>query len=260
MQEPEKIIEMEKDDEDHSMKIPTVEQLLDEPAEEFVVTADETKSLDVSESAGAQKNQNEIAEAKKPAEEFVVTADETKSLDVSELAGAQKNQNETAEAKKEPEKIIEMEEDAEDKSIKISTVEQLLDKVDKQNKAVQETSESTYDTESEIKVVKSYFTSRIPKLQDQIMHGTDESVDYESMPEDHLDHICEEVNSIHSKLGTMESSIIHQVSDEIKSTLPALVTTALKEQLYGLLSATLKDCLPLMIQESSQTHIQASSE
>nr|GFA39770.1 hypothetical protein [Tanacetum cinerariifolium] len=44
---------------------------------------------------------------------------------------------------REPEKIIEMEEDAEDKSIKISTVEQLLDKVDKQNKAVQETSEKS---------------------------------------------------------------------------------------------------------------------
>ncbi|GJX38635.1 hypothetical protein Tco_0251938 [Tanacetum coccineum] len=36
-----------------------------QPAEEFVVTTDETKSLDVSESAGAQENQNETAEAEK---------------------------------------------------------------------------------------------------------------------------------------------------------------------------------------------------
>nr|GEY45279.1 hypothetical protein [Tanacetum cinerariifolium] len=139
--------------------------------------------------------------------------------------------------------------------------------------------ESTYDIESEIKVVKSYYTSQIPKLQDQIMHGFDESADYESMPEDdlrpfsgfdvadsddtqgndvshsdhnfpdhnafaerlslpdHLDHICEEVTSLHLKLRTMESSIILQVSDGIKSTLPALVTTALQEQLPGLLSS-----------------------
>ncbi|GKF67643.1 hypothetical protein Tco_0197322, partial [Tanacetum coccineum] len=141
----------------------------------------------------------------------------------------------------------------------IPTVEQLLDEVDKQNKVVQETLESPYDTESEIKVVKSYFTSHIPKEQDQIMHDSDESADvqedsdYESMPEDdlrsvsgfeaaesdntqgndvshsdyifqddnasaerlslldHMDHICEEVSSLHSNLGDMESSIIHQV-------------------------------------------------
>nr|GEV34853.1 hypothetical protein [Tanacetum cinerariifolium] len=50
-----------------------------------------------------------------------------------------------------------------------------------------------------------------------------------SLP-DHMDHICEEVISLYSNLGDMESSIIHQVSAEIKSTLPALVTTALQEQ------------------------------
>nr|GEV01933.1 hypothetical protein [Tanacetum cinerariifolium] len=80
-----------------------------------------------------------------------------------------------------------------------------------------------------------------------------------SLP-DHLDHICEEVSSLHSKLDTMESSIIHQVSDGIKCTLPAFVTTALQEQLRGLLSDILRDCLPSIIHESMQTYIQASSE
>nr|GEY40939.1 hypothetical protein [Tanacetum cinerariifolium] len=131
------------------------------------------------------------------------------------------------------------------------------------------------------------------------MHDSDESADYESMPEDdlrsvsgfedadsdeiqgndvshskhtfpdhnasaellslpdHLDHICEEVSYLNSKLDTMESSINHQVSDGIKSTLPALVTTALQEQLHGLLSNTLRDCLSSIIQESLQTYIQA---
>nr|GEU51681.1 retrovirus-related Pol polyprotein from transposon TNT 1-94 [Tanacetum cinerariifolium] len=105
---------------------------------------------------------------------------------------------------------------------------------------------------------------QIPKLQDQIIHDSDESAACEPMPEDdlrsisgskaadsddiqgndvsysdytflnhnasikclsipnHLDHIRKEVSSIHSKLETMESSIIHQVSDGIKSTLLAL--------------------------------------
>nr|GFB03472.1 hypothetical protein [Tanacetum cinerariifolium] len=43
-----------------------------------------------------------------------------------------------------------------------------------------------------------------------------------SLP-DHLDHICEEVSSLHSKLETMESFIIYQVLDGIKSILPALL-------------------------------------
>ncbi|GKD94179.1 hypothetical protein Tco_1374016 [Tanacetum coccineum] len=67
---------------------------------------------------------------------------------------------------------------------------------------------------------------------------------------DHMDHICKEVSSFYSKLEDMESSIIHQVSAKIKSSLPALVTIALQEQLPGLLSATLKDCLPSILQES----------
>ncbi|GJR08156.1 hypothetical protein Tco_0790808 [Tanacetum coccineum] len=80
-----------------------------------------------------------------------------------------------------------------------------------------------------------------------------------SLP-DHMDHICEEVSSLHSKLGDMESSIIHQVSAEIKLSVPALVTTTLQEQLPGLLSDTLKDCLPSILQESLQTHILAVFE
>nr|GEU60713.1 retrovirus-related Pol polyprotein from transposon TNT 1-94 [Tanacetum cinerariifolium] len=55
-----------------------------------------------------------------------------------------------------PEKIIEMEEDAEDHSMKILIVEQLLDEVDKQINVVQETSEIPYDKESEIKQCNLY--------------------------------------------------------------------------------------------------------
>ncbi|GJY80399.1 hypothetical protein Tco_0493150 [Tanacetum coccineum] len=71
---------------------------------------------------------------------------------------------------------------------------------------------------------------------------------------DHLDHICEEVSYLHSRLGNMESSIVQTVSDEIKSSLPAMITDALKEHLPGILLATLKDCLPLIVNESLQTH------
>ncbi|GJS24112.1 retrovirus-related pol polyprotein from transposon TNT 1-94 [Tanacetum coccineum] len=84
---------------------------------------------------------------------------------------------------------------------------------------------------------------------DHIFQDDNASAERLSLP-NHMDHICEEVSSLHSKLGDMESSIIHQVLAAIKSSLPALVTTALQEQLPGLLSATLKDCLPSILQES----------
>ncbi|GKA58760.1 retrovirus-related pol polyprotein from transposon TNT 1-94, partial [Tanacetum coccineum] len=69
------------------------------------------------------------------AEEFVVIADETKSLDVSESAEAQENQNETAKAEKVlntiMEENVEEKEKAEDHSSDIPTVEQLLDEITK---------------------------------------------------------------------------------------------------------------------------------
>ncbi|GKA90446.1 hypothetical protein Tco_0812316 [Tanacetum coccineum] len=72
-----------------------------------------------------------------PAEEFVVIVDATKVLD----------QN-----------IME-EEDAGVRSLEEPTFEQIMDEVDKQSKAAQEEPESPYDTESEIKIVKSFKSS-----------------------------------------------------------------------------------------------------
>ncbi|GJZ23008.1 hypothetical protein Tco_0560467 [Tanacetum coccineum] len=239
------------------------------------------------------------------AEVTVAIDDATKSLVASELAEEQGNQLSATEAKKvldqnvEEEKdaeFVAMEEVAEEQSLEFPTVEQLLDEADKLNKAVQETPESPYDTESKIKVVKSFLTSHISELQDQTMHDSEETADIhedsdsdlQSMPDDdlrsvsgfdtadsddthenevsksdhifqddnasaerlslpdHMDHICEEVSSLHSKLGDMESSIVQQVSAEIKSSLPALVTNTLKEQLPSFLSDALKDTLQLL--------------
>ncbi|GKG44445.1 hypothetical protein Tco_0485883, partial [Tanacetum coccineum] len=64
---------------------------------------------------------------------------------------------------------------------------------------------------------------------DHIFQDDNASAERLSLP-DHMDHICEEVSSLHSKLGDIESSIVQQVSAEIKSSLPALVTNTLKEQ------------------------------
>ncbi|GJX11394.1 hypothetical protein Tco_0201253 [Tanacetum coccineum] len=208
-----------------------------------------------------------------------------------------------------PEKIVEKEEVAEEQTLEIPSLEQ-LEEVDNHNQAVQTTLESPYDTESEIKVVKSFLTSHLSELHDQTMNDYEVSADIQdnsdsdihSMPDDelrsvsefktvdsddghdndvstsdhvvqddyasaerlslpdHMDHICEEVSSLHSRLEDLESYIAQKVSDEIQSSLPSLVTNALKEQLPGILSATLKDCLLLIVKESLQTHISAASE
>nr|GEZ08404.1 hypothetical protein [Tanacetum cinerariifolium] len=124
-------------------------------------------------------------------------------------------------------KIVEMEEDAKDHFMEIPTVEQLLDAVDKQIK--------------------------MPKLQDQIMHDSDESVDYESMLEDdlrsvsgfedadsddtlgnevsHSDHTFSDHNDFVDRLSLpdhldhiCEKVIIHQVSDGINDRFARLET------------------------------------
>ncbi|GJR64140.1 hypothetical protein Tco_0010205 [Tanacetum coccineum] len=159
-------------------------------------------------------------------EELVVTAVPTKSLEASVTAEVQDNQLKATDTTEVPEKIVEKEEVVEEQTLEIPTVVQLLDKV---NKAAQETPQIPYDTE---------------RL---------------SIP-DHLDHICEEVSYLYSRLGNMKSSIVQTVFDEIKSSLPAMITNALKEQLPGILLSTLKDCLPLIVNESLQNHNLAVSE
>ncbi|GKA16338.1 hypothetical protein Tco_0696085 [Tanacetum coccineum] len=90
--------------------------------------------------------------------------------------------------------FVAMKEVAEEQSLEFPIVKQLLDEADKLNKAIQETLESLYDTESEIKVVKSFLTSHISKLQDQSMHDSEEIADIhedsdsdlQSIPDDDL--------------------------------------------------------------------------
>ncbi|GKG09955.1 hypothetical protein Tco_0338701, partial [Tanacetum coccineum] len=76
---------------------------------------------------------------------------------------------------------------------------------------------------------------------------------------DHMDYICEEVSSLYSKLGGMESSIVQQVSADIKSSLSALVTNTLKDQLPSFLSDDLKDTLPQLLKDSIKSFVLEST-
>ncbi|GJS59942.1 retrovirus-related pol polyprotein from transposon TNT 1-94 [Tanacetum coccineum] len=108
-------------------------------------------------------------------EELVVIAIPIQSLEASVTAEVQDNQLKAADTTKVPDKIIEKEEVAEEQ-------------------IAQKTPQSPYDTESEIKVVKSFFTSHLSEVQDQTMNDYKESAgiqedsdsDLQSMPDDDL--------------------------------------------------------------------------
>ncbi|GKD22530.1 hypothetical protein Tco_1224233, partial [Tanacetum coccineum] len=80
--------------------------------------------------------------------------------------------------------------------------------------------------------------------------------------------LCEEVSSLHFRLEDMESSIVQQLSrlvytpiyDEVNPSIPALVTSALKEHLPTLIFESLKECLPQIIKEAVQSYIPSVSE
>ncbi|GKE54448.1 hypothetical protein Tco_1489604, partial [Tanacetum coccineum] len=270
-------------------KAPTAKK----PKKKKIPSSTQLKVSNVSREMNPSSTTTYLQETK----EIVVTAVPIQSLEASIMTEVQDNQLKAVDTTEVPEKIVEKEEVDEEQTLEIPTVAQLLDEV---NKAAQETPESPYDTKSEIKVVKSFFTSHLSELQDQTMNDYGESAgiqedsdsDLQSMPNDdlrsvfgfeaadsndthdnevshsahtsqddiasaerlslpyHLNHICEEVSSLYSRLRNMESSIIQTISDEIKSSLPAMITNALKEHLHGILSATLKDCLPLIVKES----------
>nr|GEW01413.1 hypothetical protein [Tanacetum cinerariifolium] len=110
----------------------------------------------------------------------------------------------------------------------------------------------------------------------KITHDSDESTDvqgdsdYESMLEDDMRFVLEVKaadsddeqgnDMFYSDHIFQDDNAFVELSAEIKSSLPALVTTVLNEQLPGFLSGTLKECFPSIIKESLQTHITTISE
>ncbi|GJU88980.1 hypothetical protein Tco_1301403 [Tanacetum coccineum] len=186
-----------------------------------------------------------------PSKEVNAEATADKSyLEASVTIEVQDNQLKAANTTDVPEKIVEKEEVAEEQTLEIPTVAELLDEV---NKAAQETPESPYDTESKIKVVKSFFTSHLSEVQDQTMNDYEESAaaDSDDTNDNEVSHSAHTSHDI----ASVERLSIPDHLDYI-----SMITNALKEQLPGILLATLKDCLPLIVNESLQTYHPAISE
>ncbi|GKE39323.1 hypothetical protein Tco_1462728, partial [Tanacetum coccineum] len=155
-------------------------------------------------------------------------------------------------------KFMAMEEVAEEQSLEIPTVEQLLDEADKLNKAFQETQKSPYDTkivdihevsnsdlqsmpDDDLRSVSGLHTAdsndtykNKVSQSDHIFQDDHEFAERLSLP-DHMDHICEEVSSLHSRLGDMNF-----LSDALKDTLLQL----LKDSIKSSVSKSITDELP----------------
>ncbi|GKA30880.1 hypothetical protein Tco_0717185 [Tanacetum coccineum] len=93
------------------------------------------------------------------AEEPIDTADATKSLGASELVEEQVNQPKTAEAEKVQDQNVQEEiKESGLESMKDVTFDQIMDEIDQKNTDAKK-AESPYDTESEIKIIKSFQTA-----------------------------------------------------------------------------------------------------
>ncbi|GJR55107.1 retrovirus-related pol polyprotein from transposon TNT 1-94 [Tanacetum coccineum] len=218
----------------------------------------------------------------KHAEEFVVVADATKSLDASESTEVQGIQPSTAETEKVLDQIVEEKEIAEEHPLIIPS------------DGVSEGPYDTESKIKFIKSFKAYTisdyvvsSSELSSMPDDDLHSTspfdtvksgdedddidmadskhiskegttdtflDASAEFDSLS-GHLDHVCEEVSNLHSKIADMESSILQSISDEIKNSMSSLISNALKDQLPGLLFEALKECLPSILHDSLPTQL-----
>nr|GEV11879.1 hypothetical protein [Tanacetum cinerariifolium] len=96
------------------------------------------------------------------AEVTVATADATKSLEASELAREQVNQPLAAQAEKVlDQRVEETVHESGLVAIEDVTFEQIMDEFDSKTQTAQENTESPYDTESEIKIIKFYEATTI---------------------------------------------------------------------------------------------------
>nr|GEW68539.1 hypothetical protein [Tanacetum cinerariifolium] len=188
------------------------------------VNADDTANKSLSMTCVQPVTQPKAPTAKNPRKKKILSSTQPKSLEASISAEVQDNQP------------------------KVVDAIELLDEVDNHNKAVQESSERFETADSNNLLDNEVSTS------DHIVQDDNASAERMTLP-NHMDHICKEVSFLHLKLSDIEYSIA-----EINSSLPTLITNALKEQLLDLLSTILKDCLPSIIKDSLQTHIPAVSE
>ncbi|GKA78456.1 hypothetical protein Tco_0784993, partial [Tanacetum coccineum] len=114
----------------------------------------------------------------------------------------------------------------------------------------------TFDTKeslSEPKLSKSeekYANNVLDELTD-LRASTDK-------PSESISHIKEEIISLSTKIGQMESNITKKVSKEVQSSVLVLISEALKQELPSLLTDALKTTLPTLLKEFIKESVDTS--
>ncbi|GKF25621.1 hypothetical protein Tco_0081515, partial [Tanacetum coccineum] len=138
-----------------------------------------------------------------------------------------------------------------------------------EEEGAQENAKSPYDTESKIKIIKSYQAATISGSllihqsssydQDKDVKEGDASKSLSglrSMPDDDLTSVSSfELQDSIDYVFEEESNISKKVAEDMKSFVPTIVANTLKEQLPGLLSDALKDTLLQLIKDSIKSSI-----
>nr|GEV53425.1 retrovirus-related Pol polyprotein from transposon TNT 1-94 [Tanacetum cinerariifolium] len=168
------------------------------------------------------------------------------------------------------EKIIK-EEVAEKDSQSIPSVEDLLNEADKRAKADQLISKSRYDTESKIRVVKSFINtnlleqlsdSELSDMPDDDIHSVSEfeNVDSNVKSGHEVSHSEYHEEDFHADESYAFAGLQAKFQLTAHLLVPTLITNAIKDQLPGLLSEVLKQCRLSILQESLQSQIPSVTE
>ncbi|GJY62541.1 hypothetical protein Tco_0463198 [Tanacetum coccineum] len=215
------------------------------------------------------------------AEVTVATADATKSLVASELAEEQVNQPSATEAEKVLDQNVKEEvKDTGFVAMEEVTFEQIMDEVDSKTQGAQENAESPYDTESKIKIIKSYQAATISgSLFIHQSYSYDQNKDVEegdaseslsslrSMPDDDLafisgfetqdsaDHVSEDgTDTLHASAGKAAQSDplghLHAEMGILNTKIDQLESSISKKVAEDMKSFLLKDSIKCSISES----------
>ncbi|GJV53927.1 hypothetical protein Tco_1449668, partial [Tanacetum coccineum] len=245
-------------------------------AEGTEVTADTTQSLDASMSAEEQDNQPQTANTTKE-QENVITEEVHMADDGTEFVdpGLYSMGNVTLESLNQT-----VDESLFDTESEIRVVKRFKPATDDEESLftskesdTKEDSELASIPDDEIGSPSAFQTSDTEESLSETKLSKSEEKDADNVldelanlqasadkPSDSISHIKEEITSLSTKIGQMESNITNKVSEEIHSFVPVLITEALKQELSGLLTDALKTTLPALLKDLIKESVDTSVE
>ncbi|GJS82736.1 retrovirus-related pol polyprotein from transposon TNT 1-94 [Tanacetum coccineum] len=208
-------------------------------ADETEITTDTTQSLDASMSAEEQENQPQTADTEKE-QDNVVTEDVNMVDDGTEFDIADENLFDTESEIQ----FVKSYKPVTDNEESLFTSKESDNEEDSELASIPDDEIGSEESLSEPKISKSE-----EKDGDNVLEELADLRALADKPSKSISHIKEEIISLSTKIGQMESNITKKVSEELHSSIPVLITEALKQELTGLLTDALKSTLPALLKD-----------